>query len=128
MIPHIITSWRSSSPHVIQAHPLNVIVYTKSNFYHDYVYKLHACVINNYISILYRTTVHLLINIQPCLTEGLDKCFDSSQFAAEFIVAAIQRKQWTTPLPVRDVSCKYSVKKHHRYFVFCFQTMNKCKC
>ena len=57
----------------------------------------------------FSTIVHLLINIQPCLTDGLDKCFDSAKFAAEFIVAAIQGNQWSTTLPIVDVECKFSI-------------------
>ncbi|KAH3791857.1 hypothetical protein DPMN_145348, partial [Dreissena polymorpha] len=49
------------------------------------------------------TIIHLIIDIQPCLTEGFHECFDTAQSAAEFIVAALQNR-WTTPLPVVSVS------------------------
>lgn len=54
------------------------------------------------ISSFFSTKVHLSIDIQPCLADGLHECFDSAKSAAEFIAAAIQNN-WASTLPIVDV-------------------------
>ena len=70
----------------------------------------------------FRTIVHLLINIQPCLNDGLDKCFDSAQFAAEFIVAAIQGGGKPTKLPIVNVDSKFNLSSCDGYIVILVYT------
>lgn len=54
-----------------------------------------------------RTKLYLLIDIQPCLSDGFHECFDSAVTVAKFVVAAIQNG-WSSTLPITSVAGKHT--------------------